>query len=253
MKSFLQALCFFALFSASGQNAADNRKQVIVFQSVNVIPMDRETVLQNQTVVVRNGRIVSVSDASKATSHNNAIVVNGKGKYLIPGLAEMHAHVPPNDDIQAMKEVALLFALKGVTTMRGMLGHPRHIELRSMLQKSEIIGPRFYTSGPSFSGSSVKTAEAASELVRQQKQAGYDFLKLHPGLTKETFDAMAKTAKEVKIPFAGHVSYDVGVWRAIDAGYATIDHLDGFVESLVPGIENIPEQQNGIFWNVFER
>ena len=58
---------------------------------------------------------------------------------------------------------------------------------------------------------------------------------------------MAKTAKEVGIPFAGHVSYDVGVWRAIDAGYATIDHLDGFVESLVPGIENIPEQQNGIF------
>jgi imidazolonepropionase-like amidohydrolase len=84
-------------------------------------------------------------------------------------------------------------------------------------------------------------------MVRQQKEAGYDFLKLHPGLTKETFAAMVKTAKEVNIPFAGHVSYDVGVWRAIDAGYATIDHLDGFIESLVPGIENIPEQQNGLF------
>jgi imidazolonepropionase-like amidohydrolase len=83
--------------------------------------------------------------------------------------------------------------------------------------------------------------------VRQQKEAGYDFLKLHPGLTKEKFDAMAKTAKEVGLPFAGHVSFDVGVWRAIDAGYATIDHLDGFVESLVPGIENTTEQQNGLF------
>ena len=51
----------------------------------------------------------------------------------------------------------------------------------------------------------------------------------------------------MNIPFGGHVSYDVGVWRAIDAGYATIDHLDGFIESLVPGIENIPEQQNGLF------
>ena len=84
-------------------------------------------------------------------------------------------------------------------------------------------------------------------MVRDQKQAGYDFLKLHPGLTKENFAAIAKTAKEVNIPFAGHVSYDVGVWRAIDAGYASIDHLDGFVESLVPGIEGVPEQQLGPF------
>ncbi|MGZ5136012.1 MAG: amidohydrolase family protein, partial [Flavitalea sp.] len=93
----------------------------------------------------------------------------------------------------------------------------------------------------------VKTAASGSEMVRQQKQAGYDFLKLHPGLTKETFAAIAKTAKEVNIPFAGHVSYDVGVWTAIESGYATIDHLDGFVESLVPGIQNITEQQNGLF------
>lgn len=84
-------------------------------------------------------------------------------------------------------------------------------------------------------------------MVRQQKKAGYDFLKLHPGLTKEKFAAIAKTAKEVNIPFAGHVSFDVGVWRAIEAGYATIDHLDGFVESLVPGIENTDEQENGLF------
>jgi len=84
-------------------------------------------------------------------------------------------------------------------------------------------------------------------MVREQKAAGYDFLKLHPGLTKETFAAIAKTAKEVNIPYAGHVSYDVGVWRAIDAKYATIEHLDGFIESLVPGIENISEQENGPF------
>jgi imidazolonepropionase-like amidohydrolase len=128
-----------------------------------------------------------------------------------------------------------------------MLGHPRHLELRSKIQSGEIIGPHFYTSGPSFNGNSVKTPEAGAEMVRNQKAAGYDFLKLHPGLTKENFAAIAKTAKEVNIPFAGHVSFDVGVWRAIEAGYASIDHLDGFVESLVPGIETIPEQQVGSF------
>ena len=84
-------------------------------------------------------------------------------------------------------------------------------------------------------------------MVRDQKKAGYDFLKLHPGLSRENFDAMVATANELGIPFAGHVSYDVGVWRAIEAGYATIDHLDGFVESLVPGVENIKEQDLGLF------
>jgi hypothetical protein len=165
----------------------------------------------------------------------------------MPGLAEMHAHIPPVDDLEPMKEVLMLFALNGVTTIRGMLGHPRHLELREKIKSGEITGPRFYTSGPSFNGQSTKTPEAAITLVKQEKQAGYDFLKLHPGLSRETFEALVKTANEENIPFAGHVSFAVGVWRAIDAGYASIDHLDGFVESLVPGIENMQEQQTGLF------
>ena len=247
MKILWQFILLFLTISVTAQEAVDNRQREIVFRSVNIIPMDKERVIENQTVVVKNGIISAVGDASKIKYGKDALVIEAKGKYLIPGLAEMHAHVPPIDDMEPMKEVVLLFALKGVTTIRGMLGHPLHLELRNKLQRDEIIGPRFYTSGPSFNGNSVKTAEAGAALVRQQKLAGYDFLKLHPGLTKETFAAMAKTAKEVNIPFAGHVSFDVGVWRAIDAGYATIDHLDGFVESLVPGIENMTEQQNGLF------
>lgn len=247
MKILLFSICLSFLISLSAQESVDNRQQQIVFRSVNIIPMDRERIVENQTVVIKNGAITAIGDPAKIKYEKNALIIDAKGKYLIPGLAEMHAHVPPVDDVEPMKETVLLFALRGVTTIRGMLGHPRHLELRSKLKSGEILGPRFYTSGPSFSGNTVKTAEAGSEMVRQQKQAGYDFLKLHPGLTKETFAAIARTAKEVNIPFAGHVSYDVGIWQAIAAGYATIDHLDGFVESLVPGIENITEQQNGLF------
>ncbi|MBA4140186.1 MAG: amidohydrolase family protein [Segetibacter sp.] len=247
MKLLLKFILLLYGLSCQAQQSAETKNIDIVFNAVNVIPMDSERVLENQVVVVKNGRIVAIGGVNKTKYSKNAQVIDGKGKYLIPGLAEMHAHVPPIDDLEPMKEVLLLFAVNGVTTIRGMLGHPRHLELRSKIQSGEILGPRFITSGPSFSGQSVKTAEAAAEMVRQQKKAGYDFLKLHPGLTKETFAAIAKTAKEVKIPFAGHVSFDVGVWSAIEAGYATIDHLDGFVESLVPGIENTTEQQNGLF------
>ena len=244
---FLSAFLILSFLSCTAQQTADNRVKEIVFRNVNIIPMDKEEILMNMDVTVKNGAITAIGQASKSSYGKDALLIDAKGKYLLPGLAEMHAHVPPVDDIEPMKEVLLLFSFNGVTTIRGMLGHPRHLELRSKIQSGEILGPRFITSGPSFSGNSVKTAEAAVAMVKDQKKAGYDFLKLHPGISRENFAAIAATAKQVNISFAGHVSFDVGVWRAINAGYATIDHLDGFVESLVPGIENMKEQETGLF------
>lgn len=246
MKLFFTLIFAGCLTGACAQQSTDNRSRPIVFEGVNVITMENNKVLENQRVIVSNGKISYVGN-KKGKLDKNALVVDAKGKYLMPGLAEMHAHVPPVDNLEPMKEVLLLYAFNGVTTIRGMLGHPRHLELRSKLQSGEILGPRFYTSGPSINGQSVQSPESGAAMVREQKQAGYDFLKLHPGLSVEKFDAVARTAKEVNIPFAGHVSFAVGVWRAIDAGYASIDHMDGFVESLVPGIENMSEQQTGLF------
>lgn len=244
MKRLFYSIFLLISFSCNAQQKA---QKAIVFQQVNVIPMDAERVLENQTVVISGGVIKAMGDAGKVKYDKNAIVIAAKGKYLMPGLAEMHAHVPPVDDLEPMKEVLLLFAARGVTTIRGMLGHPKHLELRSKIQSGEILGPQFITSGPSFNGNTVRSPEQGAKMVRDQKEAGYDFLKLHPGLTRENFDAIARTAREVSIPFAGHVSFDVGVWRAIEAGYATIDHLDGFIESLVADVQSIPEQEIGSF------
>lgn len=246
MKRLLQLFLLSVSFSCAAQPTTNNDNREVIFRSVNVIPMETNTVLRNRDVLIKDGKIAAIGDAGKLKPGTGAQVIEGRGKFLMPGLAEMHAHVPPNDNVEAQKETAKLFGLYGITTIRGMLGHPTHLDLRQQLNGGELWGPRFITSGPSFNGQSVKSAEEAAALVRKQKEAGYDFLKLHPGLTVETFTAMANTAKEVGIPFAGHVSYDVGVWRAIDAGYATIDHLDGFVESLVPKEEQ-SEQTNGLF------
>lgn len=247
MKQFLLLLISIISLSCAAQDLPDSKTRDIVIINVSVLPMDKEVVLTDQTVLIKNGRIAAIGEAKKIKYNNNALVINGKGKFLMPGLAEMHGHVPPVDDLGPIKEVMLLFAVNGVTTIRGMLGHPRHLEVRDQIRNGTIPGPRFYTSGPSLNGNTVTSTAKADEMVRAQKQARYDFMKLHPGLTKENFAAIVKTAKEVNMPFAGHVSYDVGVWLAIDAGYATIEHLDGFIESLVPGIENISEQDNGIF------
>jgi len=163
MKPLLIFLSIFFMASCKAQQEEpiDSRKTEIVFQHVNIIPMDKERVIENQDVLIKDGIIKEVNDAGKIKFGSGALVINGEGKYLMPGLTEMHAHIPPVDDLEPMKEVLLLFAVNGVTTIRGMLGHPKHLELRSKIQSGEILGPRFYTAGPPLSGQSVKTPEAA--------------------------------------------------------------------------------------------
>lgn len=218
-----------------------------IIKNVAVIPMDSDKIAEQQDVWIADGKITQIENTGTAITDKDVLVIDGTGKYLVPGFAEMHAHVPTYDDTSFARDVLELYVLNGVTTIRGMLGHPRHLLLRDEINKDSIIGPRFYAAAPGLMSSTVKSVKDADSLVRKYKQEGYDFLKLLPGLTLDNFNAIAKTAKEVNIPFAGHVSSAVGVWNAIAAGYASIDHLDGFVEALVPGINNIPENKRGLF------
>lgn len=233
---------------ASGPGLLAAQDQVTAFQNVNVIPMDREAVLAGQTVVVRDGRIEQIGPATSTNVPAGATVVEGNGGYLIPGYAEMHAHIPtPQGGSEAVDRTLFLYLAGGVTTIRGMLGHPSHLELREQAANNEILAPRIYTSGPSFSGGSASDPAAAAAMVRQQEEAGYDFLKLHPGLSRPVFDAIADAADEVDIPIAGHVSADVGLDRALEAEYASIDHLDGYVEALAGHGAGFGDVNSGFF------
>jgi imidazolonepropionase-like amidohydrolase len=203
------------------------------FVGVTVVPMDRDTVLRDQTVVVRDGRIAEIGPAAGVKVPDGATRVDAAGKFLMPALAEMHAHIPGGDAPDGVIEnTLLLYAANGLGTIRGMLGHPRHLAYRDRAAKSELVSPRIYTSGPSLNGNSVPDKASAVQAVTSQKEAGYDLLKIHPGLTREVFDAMDAKADELGIPYAGHVPLDVGLHRALEAGYRSIDHLDGYVEAL---------------------
>jgi imidazolonepropionase-like amidohydrolase len=232
----LRAAARACLAAAAGVLLVDGAaaQEVTAFRNVAVIPMDSERVLEAQTVVVRGDRIVSIGPAAGAQVPSGARVVEGNGRYLVPGLAEMHAHVPPGDDPRDVEEVLFLYVANGITTARGMLGEPSHLQLRERIAKQEVLGPRLFTSGPSLNDQSVDSPEQAARLVRDEARAGYDFIKVHPGPTRAEYDAAVKAAAESGIELAGHVPADVGVMRAIEARQATIDHLDGYVEELVP-------------------
>jgi imidazolonepropionase-like amidohydrolase len=202
------------------------------FVNVNVVPMTSERVLIEQTVIVDNGVIVAIGPVDDIPIPETATVVDGTDRYLMPGLGEMHAHVPAGGT--SLDRTLALFAANGVTTIRGMLGQVSHLELRQDLNAGRVFGPRLVTSGPSFNGNSVNGARDAERRVREQHAAGYDFLKIHPGLSREEFMAIANTANELGIPFAGHVPVSVGVEGALQSGIATIDHLDGYMAAMLP-------------------
>jgi imidazolonepropionase-like amidohydrolase len=201
--------------------------------NVTVIPMDRERTEPDQTVIVRGDRIEALGPTASVTVPPGARRIEGRGKFLIPTFSEMHAHIPPGNATDAeIARVLTLYAVNGIGTIRGMLGAPKHLPLRDRANRGEILSPWIYTSGPSFNGTSASSAAVAVQMVKDQKAAGYDLLKIHPGVKRDVFDAMATAADAAGIRFAGHVPLDVGLMRALEARYATIDHVDGYVEAL---------------------
>src|SRR5688572_25962447 len=203
------------------------------FVDVNVLTMESERVLTGQTVVVRGEEIVAVGPAARVKVPAGATRIDGKGKYLMPGMAEMHGHIPPPQAPKEFTEAVLfLYVSNGVTTVRGMLGAPGQLELRERVNSGELLSPTLYLAGPSFNGNSVSSPAQAAEMVRRQKREGWDLLKVHPGLTRDEYDAMARAAREEGIRFAGHVPAEVGLAHALEVGQETIDHVDGYVEHL---------------------
>ena len=229
------ALTLLATAGASATAQSGTAPQAVAFIDVNVVPMDRERVLERQTVLVRDGRIAAVGPTASVTVPAGALRVDARGKYLIPGLAEMHAHIPgANASEQAIRDLMFLYVANGVTTIRGMLGAPNQLQLRSRTASGDILGPTIYVAAPSLNGQSAASAATARTLVREHKAAGYDLLKLHPGLTREVYDAIAETAREVGITFAGHVSQGVGIEHTLATRQSTVDHLDGYLEGALP-------------------
>jgi len=239
MKQWLAPIV--AVFTVGSADAAST-----AFLNVNVVPMNSEVVVAAQTVVVTDGIIVEIGDVDLVPVPEEAEVVDGTDRFLMPGLTEMHAHVPDanSDDLG---RVLTLFVANGVTTIRGMLGRPSHLLLRQQLLDGEQFGPRLITSGPSMNGRSVSGPDDGARTVRAQHAAGYDFIKIHPGLSLEEFQAIATTSNELGIPFAGHVPAAVGVETALVAGMTTIDHLDGYIAALMPANSDRSGGYGGFF------
>ncbi|MBL8181336.1 MAG: amidohydrolase family protein [Blastocatellia bacterium] len=230
----ITALFLGSVFSLAAQTTA--------FIGVNVIPMDRERVMANQTVIIEKGVIKTIGDAGKVKVPKNAVRVDAVGKYLIPGLVDMHTHLLSDSDEYpdyiAPDELRVMVA-NGVTTVRFMIGTPELLSLRSRSASGEIDAPTLFVASPHLTGREqgnnfvVNTPDEAREAVRKSKAAGYDFIKITTFIKSEAYEAAVEEAAKQKIRVVGHAdSRFVGVERAWKAGQQ-IEHLDGYMELLL--------------------
>jgi imidazolonepropionase-like amidohydrolase len=233
------SLIIVLVFAVTIPSHAQSRDSTAVyaFHNITVIPMDENRVLADQTVLVRGDRIIEIGSSSEVNIPGGATQIDGNGKYLMPGLAEMHGHIPPPnlpDDYPEsyIEDVLFLYLAGGITTVRGMLGHDGQLEIKRKIDDGTLLGPSLYLAGPSFNGNSISSVEQAVQKVKRQKEEGWYLLKIHPGLSRGEYDAMASTAHEANIPFGGHIPEEVGLVHALEMKQQTIDHLDGYMRYL---------------------
>jgi hypothetical protein len=207
---------------------------VTALRNVNVIPMDRESVLRAQTVVVTDGVITALGDAGAVTIPAGARVVDGQGRYLLPGLVDKHAHLqqgPGTMSDPAGRQLALLITY-GVTTMRILSGPPTSTALRDSTARGRVIGPRIVAFSPSINANSLKSANLADSMIAAFKAAGFEGLKTHGGFDATTYDSVTAAARRHGLKLSGHVTPGYGLRRAMAAGQQ-VEHLDGFLQELL--------------------
>ena len=164
--------------------------------------MSADSLLADATVLVRDGRIMAAGSTAGVVVRKGVRRIDGQGKYLIPGLADMHVHLYSDDetpDSLAADELAVMIA-NGVTAIRLMIGTPEHLVLRREIEAGRVLGPQLWIASPQFTGLEdinsrrVTTPEQARAAVKEVADAGYDFVKLTLAITPPVFDAIVSEA-----------------------------------------------------------
>jgi imidazolonepropionase-like amidohydrolase len=213
--------------STLGQEASPSA--AIAFTHVSVVDGRDSLPLRDQTVLVRGNRIDAVAPARDVRVPAGTRVIDGRGKYLVPGFWDMHVHTA----ITGGRELLALYVANGVTGVRDMAGDWATIrEWREEISRGQLVGPRIVASGPYLEGGDVpiahlltRTPDEGRAGVDSLVSLGVDFVKVHGQLTRDTYFAIARRARERGIPFAGHVSRLVGSADASDSGQRSIEHL----------------------------
>jgi imidazolonepropionase-like amidohydrolase len=246
MKKLLPVLCLLLATLCVACGAPPVRSEAravpkpLVFTHVTVIDATGSPAQPGMTVVIEGGRITEIGQPSVVNVPGGAEVVDATGKFLIPGLWDMHVHTVFGDWLPGGKEISLpLFIANGVTGVRDMGGELAVLAAwRSAIERGELLGPRIVLSGPMLDGPTprfpssiaIRTPDDGRRAVADLKRRGADFIKLQSLIPREAVLAIADEARKQGIPFAGHVPDAVRASEASSAGQRSFEHLIGIFE-----------------------
>jgi imidazolonepropionase-like amidohydrolase len=224
----LNLLCSFGAFASTDVS--------LVLQHVTVIDGTSRPPQPDQTVVIAAGRITAIGPANRIKVDKTAKVIDARGKFLIPGLWDMHVHLAGvNADPAWTKDVLLpLLLANGITGVRDMGGDLLALlSWKRDIEAGSLLGPHIYASGPWLAARGRKTpeqlpvanADEARAAVRDLKERGADFIKIISLPSREAFFAVAEEAKKQNISFAGHLPFEIGAAEASNAGMRSIEHF----------------------------
>jgi hypothetical protein len=214
-------------------DAVSEDARVVAFTDVTVVAMTPEGgIVPGRTVVVRDGRIAEIGAVDSVRVPEDALLIDSRGRYLMPGLADMHVHLEHSDDPALLG----LFVANGVTTVRNMDGRPYILTWREDVASGALTGPTIHTAGPILDGDPpffddnvrITTPEEARVEVLRQARAGYDFIKTYVNLDAESFRAIRQTAADAGLRVAGHAPRSVGLTGLLDQPIASLEHLADF-------------------------
>lgn len=196
-----------------------------VIEHVNVIPISSDTVLEDQTLIIHNNEIVYLGNEKVKTS-DSAQVINGYGKFMMPGMCDMHVHLPKKKEYQKHFN---LYLANGITKIRSMRGKEEHLELKKSIEKGEILSPEIYYSAPPFSRTMEFTSTEVDSLLAKYKKDGFDFIKLLSIKDSTHFENLVKSAQKYGMKISGHMPHNVGLKRTLETDiYGSIEHLGGY-------------------------
>ncbi len=246
-------LAFLLLAAPALSSAQTSPPRPLVLAHVTVIDMTGTPAQPDMTVVITGDRITEIGPSGSVQVLKDAQVIDATGKFLIPGLWDMHVH-------WLHKDYLPLFTANGVTGIRLMWGAPLHHQWRDEVEQGTLRGPRMAIAStivdgpePIWPGSvAVKDAAAGRQAVIREKEAGADFIKVYSRLPRDAYFAIADEAKKQGIPFAGHVPGSVTVAEASDAGQRSIEHLTNVLEACSSQEEEIRRKSAEAWLNLPE-
>lgn len=216
----------------------------VTINNITIVDVADGRLLQHRTVVIRNGRIEDVHYFEPGKGKASGVQVNGTGKYLIPGLADMHVHIVFGEWFPHAREITLpLFIANGVTGVRDMGSDLETLQQwRKEINGGTLPGPRIVMSGPMLDGPqprfpssiAIKTPEDGRKAVDDLKRRGVDFIKLQSLIPRDAVFAIADEAKKQGITFVGHVPDSVRASEMSNAGQKSFEHLIGIFEGASP-------------------